>query len=94
MRPYAKLRSKMHEHGDTAADIGRLLLIAPQTVSCKLCNKSQWTLSEMYLLMGRYGIHPEEMYLYFPPNGSNEAYEGYVPKTAEQTVTYKLVAVG
>lgn len=72
MRPYAKLRGKMREYGDTSTDIGRLLLITPQTVSCKLNNRSAWTLPEAYAILDRYGIDHRRLTEYFPRNGRNE----------------------
>lgn len=68
-RLFAKLRGKMLEHGDTAKDIGNVMLVGTACVSMKLNARTPWHLDEMYALMDRYHIPYEQMAEYFPKGG-------------------------
>lgn len=69
MRKYAKLRALMTEHGDTAKQLTRALLLDASTVSRKLCGHTPWTCDEMWILMDRYGVPAGQMAIVFPKNG-------------------------
>lgn len=71
-KPYAKLRGEMLAHGDTAKDVGDVLLVSTACVSHRLNDRQPWTLDEMYALMDRYHIPYGQMHIYFPKHGRHE----------------------
>lgn len=71
-RPFQRVRSLMYENGLKQTDVARALLVSEHTVSDKLNGHTEWTLSEMYRLLGLFGQPDEELHNLFPPNGCND----------------------
>jgi hypothetical protein len=72
-RPYAKLRAALFERELTQTDVARLLGRDARYVSVRMCGHSPWGQDEMYKLLSALSAPAEQMHVYFPPNGQNEA---------------------
>jgi hypothetical protein len=70
-RPYAKLRGLMRENDDTQADLARLLLLSPQSVSDRMNNRAEWKLGEMYAVLNRYYVPHDQLNEVFPMGGAS-----------------------
>lgn len=71
-RPFQRLRCLMYEYDVGQAELARRLRLSVHTVSSKMNSHSEWTLDEMYQIMGLFGWPVSDMYVLFPRKGRNE----------------------
>ncbi len=67
--PYAKLRGRMAECGETCEMLGEAIGMARMPLCNRLNAHTMFGLDEMYSIMEHYGIPAEQMHEYFPKDG-------------------------
>jgi len=72
-RPFKKLRDMLHENEITQVDLARYLGLGTATVSNRLCNREEWRLEEMYMVMDMLHLPHTMLTELFPRKGINEA---------------------
>ncbi len=69
MKPFAKLRGRMHEMDINSNALANFLGRSQSYVSTRMTHNSSWELDEIYKILDLLMIPPEEIFTYFPPNG-------------------------
>lgn len=72
-RPYAKLRAALVERGMTQTDVAKLLGREEKYVTTRMCGHAPWAQDEMYRIMDSIAVPAEQMHVYFPRRGQNDA---------------------
>lgn len=71
-RPYKKLRDLMHIMEVNQADLCRVLLLSPASVSNRMMAKQPWTLEECYAILEYLQQPPHKLHEIFPRGGKND----------------------
>lgn len=61
----------MYERGATGADLARLCMVAPTTMSAKMNGQSPWRSDEMWAIMRYLELPNSDLYKIFPPDGDD-----------------------
>ncbi len=72
-KPYSRLRAALTEHGIDQLYLAKLLRRGNQYVSHRITGKAPWSQEDMYFLMDTLQVSHDQMHLYFPPAGKEDA---------------------
>ena len=59
---YPTLYNEMRKHNESLRKVGELLGVTPQTISAKLTDEHDWTISEIEFLCEHYGKDYYELF--------------------------------
>lgn len=71
MKKFSKLRAAARGQGYTIADMAKSLGKSVSSLNARFNGHQQWELGEMYAILDMLDIPPEELPLYFPPDGQS-----------------------
>ncbi len=92
LKPYPRLRAALTEHGIEQLYLAKLMHRSVRYVNERLTGKAAWRQDEMYFLMDTLHISHDQMHLYFPPNGREDALRITSPQaSASQQFAQALV---
>ncbi len=68
---YARLRGLMAANDETQTDLARVLKLGRNAVSDRFRGRTDWGVSECYLILSHYHQPPDMLPMIFPPGGKN-----------------------
>ena len=72
-RPFEKLRSLMHAHGESQKYVAQILKLTLSTANKRMTGKLDWKLNEMYALMDHYNVPHDRLHEVFPKDGRTDS---------------------
>lgn len=66
---YVYLDGRLRQLGMNQSDLGYALKLSHTAINNRMIGKTPWTVSEMYQVLKICRAQPEELHIYFPPEG-------------------------
>lgn len=70
---YRYLSGRLRQLGIRQQDLANRWGVSQATISHRFSGRVPWTIDEMYDLLSMCRAEPEELHVYFPPNGGMSA---------------------